>query len=1192
MLFVNRVLQTKMKGNLKCGGCEESALSGWCVQCEEALCSDCVLAHQRVKMTRNHSVVPKDPPSGFTTSLRCASHRQEKLKFFCIPCDELTCRDCQLIDHRGHSFLLLEEALVSQKEQLQRLLHGIREQSISVKSSLLDLDGRLHNINESKLKAKKKLVSLVHNLRMELLVRGHQLFKDVEALYDEEEKSLVNVKTTLSSLLNRHEPITAFIQKILSTEGHCILLHKKQIQKRVEWILSQKTGLSETILRPSLHLNQDVLQMCKTFGSVKAGRVPYTQSNNPENAPKENCSSRLECTSVASSEALSPTQSKTIPEQSPNEESGASRDIMSNSVQSKSHTLAPAGAASISLSVQTHQGQSAQSVLAQVPQAYSQSSSSRSACPQPSQSKQIVRCLSHPQPLNSASLPQSHPSNPGMSSLTSFVHVPPNQNRKKSMSLQQLPLQSGNVLQAASNQSFTPSVAHQISSVQMGSSMSFGTVTIQTPSLTLSHPVSQSVQSSTTVASSAQFGQGVSNPQANILPSCTQQTFPLSQSVCLQSAPPQILHSNLVVPTNLRQAPSAAQNIILQHAQPVVVQRSPILLSILREDNSLHHFTPIPTVNKTPVLSYAPQPTFLLTAPAVVPAVALTGNGKVPNVPTATTSKESEKSTKHVSSQNSYQSAPIASNTATLSSSSSEKVINTVSSKPPLSAPQTPCTPSNLNHGDRATQPSQNTKCELPVQAAADSVCDGDINKHCRASPLTEDPDDNLPSSTVSETDPKELSAVQDQCLPSSTSADPVKAVAISGSPSNNGMSSLPKSPLESPLTMPSTERTSTNKPGCKGFPTSPYQLVIDVPDLEVEGMDIKDVLPTSDSEHISPPNMMLDDDDDDETDISDSEPLQDKVKQIYGRNPELTEKHKMALSVSLEPLPISLPALGSPLPQFKIFSNEQTGAILLKEISESQPKERWLRIRSPPNTVPWLQSSTPPHYPQLNNLLDCAVCLSAGATLICAECGRSFHTHCHVPPVLFRPIQVWVCSLCQDVADDIDPFCRDRLKEPYLSLQDQRRCEQLLLTLMCEEHSYLLYSVNKRTAGFVGFDFIRGRLLGRHTPPYRSSAELVSDLWVLFEILSTNLKKRQLILKLQKSFQERLDVAFGTILHASLLKPPGSGGLKGAPETNTDKDKAKNTLKKMREFLAVNSVAAKKPRTEGTSKDSSSTSH
>lgn len=32
----------------------------------------------------------------------CPDHPEEKLRFLCVPCDRLVCRDCKLTDHEGH----------------------------------------------------------------------------------------------------------------------------------------------------------------------------------------------------------------------------------------------------------------------------------------------------------------------------------------------------------------------------------------------------------------------------------------------------------------------------------------------------------------------------------------------------------------------------------------------------------------------------------------------------------------------------------------------------------------------------------------------------------------------------------------------------------------------------------------------------------------------------------------------------------------------------------------------------------------------------------------------------------------------------------------------------------------------------------------------------------------------------------
>lgn len=74
--------------------------------------------------------------------------------------------------------------------------------------------------------------------------------------------------------------------------------------------------------------------------------------------------------------------------------------------------------------------------------------------------------------------------------------------------------------------------------------------------------------------------------------------------------------------------------------------------------------------------------------------------------------------------------------------------------------------------------------------------------------------------------------------------------------------------------------------------------------------------------------------------------------------------------------------------------------------------------------------------------------------------------------------------------------------------------------------------------------------------------------------------QKKDLVVALQSSFQQRLNASFGKSLHASLLRPLSSQDQMGAPET--DREKTKTTLKRMREFLAANCTpAAKKAHSE-----------
>ncbi|XP_058247363.1 transcription intermediary factor 1-alpha isoform X3 [Hemibagrus wyckioides] len=1084
----------------KCGGCEESALTGWCQECEEALCSDCVSAHQRVKVTRNHTVIPQEPQSGLSTSLRCTSHKQEQLKFFCVTCDQLTCRDCQLIDHRNHSFLFLEEAVFSHKEQLMKLLDNICEQKNGVRSSMQDLDGRLNDLKELKASSEKQLQRVLRSLYISLVLRCQQLSKELVGLCDEEEKSLKVIMMSLKKLEDSQEYITAFLHKILSTEGHCALRHKIQIEKCAQRVLSQKKHLPDTVIQLSLALNEHICNIIKNFGTLKVTRVPppakgkYSNGNKPKNTPKDTDkrSSGLNSESGATSTqatASSMSQAASDLPQCGQFESGSSKpvqptqgliDTMSHSSSSVSHTFAPPQNTKSNMS-QYVVTQTGQHLPAPVP-------------PQASQLRQVFRSLPH------QTVSKIIPSNRPQRNIVPKVLLPQSH--------------SGAVLAALPGLTSCPPVLVQTSSTQSSHSSSITN--------TANHSLSsnQFVPSLITLAPFAQSSQAMSNPKPSTLNSSSKQTqksIPHSQTASGQAFPFQTAPTNNLL--HYSPAVSFTQTVNVQPSPSAGTQSSRLLTLLTKVPNDtaslnsrkewkFYHYIPVLTVNKGTTLTCAPQP--------------------VPGL-------------------------------TTVPGSSNKDVEPPAPSTPPLPAAPIPSAHSNAGLIECGTQTIQMPKCELPVKALADSVCEGDMSVYIRSSPIAEESDSNLPTSTVPE---KDTRAREDSAV------HPLSTSSIKDCPTNQTLAEQSKLPLKSISTLASTESPST-KHWLIGLPSTFREILSGEKKVLPE-----DVCSRSALEHASVHNSK----DEENTDYSDSESVKgmDDLKE----EPVLRQdSNNRTLLVSLDRLPIS----GSSLSRFQIAPGSQKDEILLQEIEENQSIQRCFRIAAPPAAASPSQSGSSECSLQVD-VLDCAVCLSAGASLQCAECSRTFHTSCHVPPIIFNPTAMWVCSMCQDLLDDTDPFRCNRLEEPYLSLPDQRRCEQLLLTLMCEEHSYLLYRCIKQPASCVEFSLIIGRLLGKCNPPYRSAAEMVSDLWALFHNLSLNPKKKDLVFKLQSSFQQRLSISFGKSLHASLLRPLSSEDHRGAPETEPDRQKAKNTLKRMGAFLAANcTLVPKKSRSEDT---------
>ncbi|XP_027868536.1 E3 ubiquitin-protein ligase TRIM33 [Xiphophorus couchianus] len=292
--------------------------------------------------------------------------------------------------------------------------------------------------------------------------------------------------------------------------------------------------------------------------------------------------------------------------------------------------------------------------------------------------------------------------------------------------------------------------------------------------------------------------------------------------------------------------------------------------------------------------------------------------------------------------------------------------------------------------------------------------------------------------------------------------------------------------------------------------------------------------------------------------------------------------------TVSLLRLPLSLPGPGRHLPRYHFILGDKQDELYLQEMEEDDQSsgEDVSEIVSDHDSdvtedFTILHST---ESPLSLEVISCAACGSSSASKICTICGRGYHRDCHVPP--FGP-DIWselVCSLCQDLSDPSDPYSSDRPKSPHgssLSLQDQRRCESLLLHLKvegCRHFSQLdLWS---------DLMLVSERLSHHLSPPYQTPAQVVSDLWDLFSDASQG----NALLELQQSFQKRLVETLGSELPPSLLMappppppgrapPPPPGPLDSGENLLSD-SQVKVLKKRLKDLMDLNGpAAAKRPR-------------
>ncbi|XP_068588922.1 E3 ubiquitin-protein ligase TRIM33 isoform X2 [Cebidichthys violaceus] len=248
-----------------CTSCEDNAGTiGFCVECGEWLCKTCVEAHQRVKITKDHKIHTKEDADAASESVGtsgqrpvfCPIHKQEPLKLFCETCDTLTCRDCQLLEHKEHRYQFLEEAFQNQKGIIETSVAKLQEKKNYVHYSVSQVQSRLKELNETHKKVEHEIKIAVFTLINEINKKGKSLLQQLESVTKERSMRLVSQHKDTTQLAQQIHHVLSFCQWAITTGSSTALLYSKRL------ILFQLRQLFKARLEPAPQANGVVRFFC------------------------------------------------------------------------------------------------------------------------------------------------------------------------------------------------------------------------------------------------------------------------------------------------------------------------------------------------------------------------------------------------------------------------------------------------------------------------------------------------------------------------------------------------------------------------------------------------------------------------------------------------------------------------------------------------------------------------------------------------------------------------------------------------------------------------------------------------------------------------------------------------------------------------------------------------------------------
>ncbi|KAM9022908.1 E3 ubiquitin-protein ligase TRIM71 isoform 1-T1 [Ara ararauna] len=291
------------QGEPRCSSCDEgNAASSRCLDCQEHLCDNCVRAHQRVRLTKDHfierfapgpaapiAVSPSYPASPYNIlsvfpdrASYCQHHDDEVLHFYCDTCSVPICRECTMGRHVGHSFIYLQDALQDSRTLTIQLLADAQQGRQAIQLSIEQAQAVAEQV-EMKAKVVQSEVKVVTTRHKKALEeRECELLWKVEKIRQVKAKSLYLQVEKLRQNLNKLDNTISAVQQVLE-EGRTmdILLARDRMLAQVQELknvrgLLQPQEDDRIMFTPP---DQALYMAIKSMGFVSSGAfAPLTKA--------------------------------------------------------------------------------------------------------------------------------------------------------------------------------------------------------------------------------------------------------------------------------------------------------------------------------------------------------------------------------------------------------------------------------------------------------------------------------------------------------------------------------------------------------------------------------------------------------------------------------------------------------------------------------------------------------------------------------------------------------------------------------------------------------------------------------------------------------------------------------------------------------------------------------------------------
>ncbi|XP_062979390.1 E3 ubiquitin-protein ligase TRIM71 [Elgaria multicarinata webbii] len=302
------------QGEPRCSSCDEgNAASSRCLDCQEHLCDNCVRAHQRVRLTKDHfierfgpgppaaagpgsasaaaqlslsqpySAAPYNILSVFPDRVNyCQHHDDEVLHFYCDTCSVPICRECTMGRHVGHSFIYLQDALQDSRTLTIQLLADAQQGRQAIQLSIEQAQAVAEQVEMKAKMVQSEVKAVTSRHKKALEERECELLWKVEKIRQVKAKSLYLQVEKLRQNLNKLDNTISAVQQVLEEGRNMdILLARDRMLAQVQELKNVRGFLQpqeddRVMFTPP---DQALYMAIKSMGFVSSGAfAPLTKA--------------------------------------------------------------------------------------------------------------------------------------------------------------------------------------------------------------------------------------------------------------------------------------------------------------------------------------------------------------------------------------------------------------------------------------------------------------------------------------------------------------------------------------------------------------------------------------------------------------------------------------------------------------------------------------------------------------------------------------------------------------------------------------------------------------------------------------------------------------------------------------------------------------------------------------------------